>query len=165
MVIAPLAGLFAPRIGTRTLIVSGLLLLSVALFWLTQLLDAGIEYSAYVAPFIVAGIGMGLVFAPSATAVLATMVPDDHAKASGTNSMLREVGVALGIAVSTAVFTGADGALTPIDYSVGAQPAVVVGAAVLLASGLIAMLLPSGRALVSATTVAAAPARTTELVH
>ena len=53
---------------------------------------------------------MGLVFAPSATAVLATMAPDDHAKASGTNSMLREVGVALGIAVSTAVFTGAGGA-------------------------------------------------------
>lgn len=168
MVVAPLAGLFAPRVGTRTLIVSGLLLLSGALFWLTQLLDAGIEYSAYVAPFIVAGIGMGLVFAPSATAVLATMVPDDHAKASGTNSMLREVGIALGIAVSTAVFTGAGGALTPVAYSVGAQPAVVVGATVLLASGFIAMLLPSGRATVptaAATEVEAAPARTTEPVH
>jgi EmrB/QacA subfamily drug resistance transporter len=146
MVVAPLAGFFAARVGTRALIVSGLLLLSGALFWLTQLLDPGIEYSAYVAPFIVAGIGMGLVFAPSSTAVLATMVPDDHAKASGTNSMLREVGIALGIAVSTAVFTGAGGALTPVDYAIGAQPAVVVGAAVLLVSGLVALLLPAGRA-------------------
>jgi EmrB/QacA subfamily drug resistance transporter len=165
MVVAPLAGVFAPRVGTRALIVTGLLFLSGALFWLTQLLDAGIEYSAYVAPFIVAGIGMGLVFAPSATAVLARMVPEDHAKASGTNSMLREVGVALGIAVSTAVFTGAGGALTPIDYAVGAQPAVAVGAAVLLASALVATLLPAGRAATTATTGVAAPARAADLVH
>ncbi|MBT2497520.1 DHA2 family efflux MFS transporter permease subunit [Agromyces sp. ISL-38] len=166
MVVAPLAGVFAPRVGTRALIVTGLLLLSGALFWLTQLLDAGIEYSAYVAPFIVAGVGMGLVFAPSATAVLARMAPEDHAKASGTNSMLREVGVALGIAVSTAVFTGAGGALTPIDYAMGAQPAVAVGAAVLLASALVAMLLPSGRTATTATpTGVAAPARAAELVH
>jgi hypothetical protein len=95
---------------------------------------------------------MGLVFAPSSTAVLATMVPDDHAKASGTNSMLREVGVALGIAVSTAVFTGAGGQLTPADYAEGAQPAVLVGAAVLVASALVATLLPAGRAVKAATT-------------
>ena len=150
MVVAPVAGLIAPRVGTRALIVTGLLALGGALFWLTGLLDASVEYPAYVAPFIVAGIGMGLVFAPSATAVLATMAPDDHAKASGTNSMLREVGVALGIAVSTAVFTGAGGALNPIDYAVGAQPAVLVGAAVLAASALVALLLPSGRAVKAA---------------
>ena len=61
--------------------------------------------------------------------------------------MLREVGVALGIAVSTAVFTGAGGELTPVDYAVGAEPAVLVGAAVLAASALVALLLPPGRAL------------------
>lgn len=174
MVVAPLAGLFAPRVGTRALIVTGLLALSGALFWLTRLLEPGLEYSAYVAPFIVAGIGMGLVFAPSSTAVLATMVPDDHAKASGTNSMLREVGVALGIAVSTAVFTGAGGALTPADYGAGAEPAVLVGAAVLLVSALVALLLPTGRAARTAAptatvagggTATVASAQTAELVH
>ena len=138
---------------------SGLLLLGGALFWLSGLLDASVEYPAYIAPFVIAGVGMGLVFAPSSTAVLATMVPDDHAKASGTNSMLREVGVALGIAVSTAVFTGAGGQLTPNDYAVGAQPAVLVGAAVLVASALVATLLPPGRAVkdpaATATTAAA----------
>ena len=49
-------------------------------------------------------------------AVLATMVPEDHAKASGANSTLREIGVALGIAVLTAVFTGSGGQLTPTGY-------------------------------------------------
>ena len=157
MIVAPLAGAFAGRIGTRTLIFAGLAALSGALFWLAQLLDAATEFSTFVAPFILAGVGMGLVFAPSATAVLATMKPNDHAKASGTNSMLREVGVALGIAVSTAVFTGAGGALTPVDYVIGAQPAVIVGAAVLLVSALVALLLPAGRS-TSAPAVALAPA-------
>lgn len=156
MVVAPLAGMFASRIGTRTLIVAGLALLGGALLWLTTLLEPGIEYSSYVLPFIVAGVGMGLVFAPSATAVLATMAPDDHAKASGTNSMVREIGVALGIAVSTAVFTGAGGELVPDLYTVGAQPAVVVGGAVVLVTALAAMLLPSGRALARRTSAVAA---------
>ncbi|MGI9823694.1 DHA2 family efflux MFS transporter permease subunit [Agromyces sp. Marseille-Q5079] len=155
MVVAPLAGIFASRIGTRTLIVAGLALLGGALIWLTTLLEPGVEYAAYVVPFIVAGVGMGLVFAPSATAVLATMAPDDHAKASGTNSMVREIGVALGIAVSTAVFTGAGGQLVPDLYTVGAQPAVVVGGAVVLATALVAVLLPSGRTRSGAPAVAA----------
>ena len=40
MIVAPLAGLIAPRVGTRALIVTGLLALGGALFWLTGLLDA-----------------------------------------------------------------------------------------------------------------------------
>jgi hypothetical protein len=52
----------------------------------------------------------------------------DHAKASGTNSTLGEVGVALGVAVLTAVFTGAGGTLTPTGYVDAAIPAVWVGA-------------------------------------
>ncbi|SFR90512.1 drug resistance transporter, EmrB/QacA subfamily [Agromyces sp. CF514] len=145
MIVAPIAGIIAPRVGTRTLIVIGNVLLGGSLLWLSGLLDASVEYPAYIAPFILAGIGMGLVFAPSATAVLATMAPIDHAKASGTNSMVREVGIALGIAVSTAVFTGAGGALTPDLYQVGAQPAVIVTAAVLLATAIVAFALPSGQ--------------------
>jgi hypothetical protein len=89
---------------------------------------------------------MGLVFAPSSTAVLANIVDADRAKASGTNSTLREIGVALGIAVLTAVFTGAGGELTPTGYVDAAIPAITVGAAVLLGSAVIALLLPSGRA-------------------
>ncbi|WP_235934220.1 DHA2 family efflux MFS transporter permease subunit [Agromyces humi] len=161
MIVAPIAGLIAPRVGTRTLIVTGLLALGVALFWLSGLLEADIAYATYVPPFMIAGIGMALVFAPSATAVLATMAPDDHAKASGTNSMLREVGVALGIAVSTAVFTGAGGELNPAEYAVGAQPAVLVAAAVLGVTALVALLLPSGRAVKGGTAMVASEAAPT----
>jgi hypothetical protein len=89
---------------------------------------------------------MGLVFAPMSTAVLATMKPDDHAKASGTNATVREIGVALGIAALTAIFVGAGGELTPTGYVDAAIPAIFVGACVLALSALIAFALPSGRA-------------------
>ena len=146
MVVAPLAGLIAPRVGTRALIVAGLVLQTIALAWLGLVMSATVEYLEMLPAFIFAGIGMGLVFAPLSTAVLATMVQDDHAKASGSNSTLREIGVALGIAVLTAVFVGAGGTLTPTGYVDAAIPAILVGAGALGVATLLAFALPAGRA-------------------
>ncbi|WP_426515815.1 MFS transporter [Diaminobutyricibacter sp. McL0618] len=144
MVVAPLTGLLSPRTGTRLPIFIGLVFLAAAMFWIALTLSATEPYSEMWPAFAVAGIGMGLVFAPSSTAVLANMVPDDHAKASGTNSTLREIGVALGVAVLTAVFTGAGGTLTPTGYVHAAVPAVLVGAGVLGLAAIISLALPSG---------------------
>jgi EmrB/QacA subfamily drug resistance transporter len=144
MVVAPLTGLLSPRTGTRIPIFIGLVFLTAAMLWIALTLSATEPYSEMWPAFAVAGIGMGLVFAPSSTAVLANMVPDDHAKASGTNSTLREIGVALGVAVLTAVFTGAGGTLTPTGYVHAAVPAVLVGAGVLGLAALISLALPSG---------------------
>jgi MFS family permease len=145
MVVAPLAGFVAPRIGTRTLIIAGLLFQGAGLTWLALTLSADVAYPTMLPAFISAGIGMGLVFAPVSTAVLAHTSEADTAKASGTNSTLREIGVALGIAVLTAVFTGAGGELTPTDYVDAAVPAVAVGAVVVFATAAVAFLLPAGR--------------------
>jgi len=144
MFVAPLAGIFAGRIGTRRLIVAGLLFQSAGLFWLALNMSATVAYTTMLPAFISAGIGMGLVFAPSSTAVLANMRPEDSAKASGTNSTVREIGVALGIAVLTAVFTGAGGRLTPTGYVDAAIPAIFVGAAVVLATAVVGLFLPAG---------------------
>ncbi len=145
MIVAPLAGLIAPRVGTRLLVVVGLVLETVAMFWLAFTMSATVPYLTMLPPFIIAGVGMGLVFAPISTAVLAGMSEKDQAKASGTNSTLREIGVALGVAVLTAVFTGAGGQLTPTGYVDAAIPAIIVGASVLAGSALLALLLPAGR--------------------
>ncbi|MGR2753740.1 DHA2 family efflux MFS transporter permease subunit [Agromyces arachidis] len=147
MVAAPIAGFIAPRVGTRALMVVGLGAQSAALFWMAAILSADVAYGSLIPPFVLAGIGMGLVFAPMATAVLARMPERHHAKATGTNSTLREVGGALGIAVLTAVFTGAGGRLTPVDYVDAAVPAIATGAAVLAAAFMLAFLLPDGRAM------------------
>ncbi|HEX3679520.1 MAG TPA: MFS transporter [Galbitalea sp.] len=145
MIVAPLAGIFAGRIGTRTLIFAGLVCQSVALFWLSTTMSATTPYTVMLYPFILAGIGMGLVFSPSSTAVLATMREQDRAKASGVNSTVREIGVALGIAVLVAVFTGLNGQLTPTGYVSAAAPAVLVGAGMVAATAIASLFLPSGK--------------------
>lgn len=166
MFVAPLAGAIAPRVGTRVLIVGGLALQATALAWLAITMSTTVPYVDLVGAFILAGVGMGLVFAPSSTAVLARIVPADTAKASGTNSTIREIGIALGIAVLTAVFTGAGGALTPTGYVDAAIPAVAVGASVVAATALAALLLPAGRLARTrpSETDAEAPAAAAELV-
>lgn len=146
MIVAPLAGLVAPRVGTRALIVTGLLSLAAGLGWLASTMTADAAFTTMLPGFLLAGLGMGLVFAPSSTAVLANVRAADRAKASGTNSTLREIGVALGTAVLAAVFTGAGGQLTPTGYVDAAIPAVFVGAAVVVLAAVIAMFLPAGRA-------------------
>ncbi|QIG38507.1 DHA2 family efflux MFS transporter permease subunit [Microbacterium sp. 4R-513] len=146
MFVAPIAGIIAPRVGTRLLMLTGLVLQGVALAWIGLTMSATLDYAQLVAPFILAGVGMGLVFAPSATALLATLGMLDHAKASGVNSTVREIGIALGTAVMTAIFLGAGGALQPDLYVDAARPAVLTGAVVLFAAAVAALWLPSGRA-------------------
>ena len=146
MFVAPLAGIFSGRIGTRALMVTGLVLQGGALAWIAGIMSETLSYPTLIAPFLMAGVGMGLVFAPSATALLATLGLADHATASGVNSTVREIGIALGTAVMTAVFVGAGGDLLPDRYVDAARPAVFVGAAVLLIAAVIALRLPAGRA-------------------
>lgn len=158
MIVAPLAGIIAPRVGTRPLLVVGLLLQSIALGWIAATMSVDIDYAALVAPFVFAGVGMGLVFAPSATALLATLGVIDHAKASGVNSTVREIGLALGTAVMTAIFVGAGGELVPDLYVDAARPAIIVGSAVLVVAAGLALLLPAGRSPRSAVEEDSAPA-------
>jgi MFS family permease len=145
MFIAPLAGFLAPRVGTRALMVTGLTMQTIALVWMALVMSADIPYLQLVPPFLLAGVGMALVFAPMSTAVLAHMPEVDHAKATGTNSTLREVGTALGVAALTAVFLGAGGQLTPTGYVDAAVPAILTGAAVLGVGAIAALFLPAGR--------------------
>jgi len=154
MIVAPIAGILAPRVGTRILLVLGLALQGIALTWIAAVMSTDLDYPTLIAPFIMAGVGMALVFAPSATALLATLGLIDHAKASGVNSTVRELGVALGTAVMTAIFVSAGGELLPDMYVDAARPAVFTGAAVLFAATIVALWLPSGKG----TTDAAAPA-------
>ncbi|MDY0910423.1 MFS transporter [Microbacterium sp. CFBP9034] len=156
MFVAPIAGILAPRVGTRVLMVVGLGLQAVALTWIAAIMSTDLDYPALIVPFVMAGVGMALVFAPSATALLATLGLLDHAKASGVNSTVRELGVALGTAVMTAIFVSAGGALTPDLYVDAARPAVFTGAAVLLVATIAALWLPAGRS--DSAADAAAPA-------
>jgi EmrB/QacA subfamily drug resistance transporter len=142
MIVAPIAGLLAPRVGVRVLLSTGLTLQALGLTWLAMAVSVSTPYADLVPGFILAGIGMGLTFAPSATAVLADMAPADHATASSTNSTIREIGVALGVAVLVAVFRANGGTLTPDGYNAGLRAAILTGAAIVALGALTTIWLP-----------------------
>ena len=142
LVISPITGIFTPKIGTRPIIVIGLILTGLGLFWVGTLLNPDTPYIQLVAPFLVSGIGNGIVFAPLATATLQGMAAEDQATASGTNATARQIGVALGVATLTAIFTSLGGTLTPSGFSDAATPTTFVGAAALVAAVIAGLFLP-----------------------
>jgi MFS family permease len=92
MLVAPFAGVFSERLGSRAFMVAGLSLQAGALAWLASMLSTHMAYSQMIIPFIMAGAGMALVFAPSANAVLSAVRADQAGQASGANNAIREIG-------------------------------------------------------------------------
>ena len=141
-VVSPLTGLLTSRVGTRPVIVVGMALMSIGLLWSGIILDPSVEYIHFVPPFMAAGVGMSLVFAPIAAATLQGMAPEDRATASGTNMTVRQVGVALGVATLTAIFTALNGVLSPTGFTDAASPAILTDAAVMMLGTFAAFFLP-----------------------
>jgi len=148
--VAPVAGLLSDRIGSRPLMAAGLALQAFALGWLALVSAPDVAYGLLVPAFVMAGTGMALVFAPAANAVLGAVRPSEAGQASGAMNTIREIGGVLGVAVLASVFTHAGGMASPADYVDGLVPAVWVGAAVLAAGALVALLVPSRRPAVTA---------------
>jgi hypothetical protein len=88
---------------------------------------------------------MGLTFAPISTMALASVHADRRGVASGTNNTIRELGVAVGVAVLASIFTSYGDYTSRESFVDGLVPAVLVGAAVIAAGAVVALFLP-GRA-------------------
>ncbi len=142
MVVAPIAGVFSERLGSRPFMFAGLSLQAGGLAWLASTLSTHMVYAEMIVPFIMAGAGMALVFAPSANAVLSSVRTQQAGQASGANNAIREVGGVLGVAVLASVFTGAGGYASPQAFVDGLLPAMWVGVAVLAAGALVVLGLP-----------------------
>jgi hypothetical protein len=122
--------------------VAGLTLQAAALGWLALETSTHLPYSHMIVPFIMAGAGMALVFAPSANAVLSAVRTEQAGQASGATNAIREAGGVLGVAVLASVFTGAGGYTSPHAFLAGIIPALWVGTAVLAAGALVVLVLP-----------------------
>ncbi|MFI5934399.1 MFS transporter [Actinoplanes sp. NPDC051494] len=142
MVVAPLAGIFADRLGLRNLIVAGQVSLAAGVLWIALATSTTVTYGDLVVAFALAGIGMGLTFAPISTMALSSVTEQQRGVASGTNNTIRELGVAVGVAVLASVFTSNGDYTSSQSFVDGIVPAVLVGAAVIAAGGVVALWLP-----------------------
>jgi MFS family permease len=133
------------RIGSRPLMATGLALQSIAIAWLAIVSEPTVAYTALLIPFVLAGTGMALVFAPAANAVLGSVAAVEAGKASGATNAVRELGGVLGVAVLASVFSASGSYATPAAFSAGMTAALPVGAAVLAVGALAALLVPAKR--------------------
>jgi EmrB/QacA subfamily drug resistance transporter len=129
IVVSPIAGALADRVGGRVVVMTGLALQATGLAWLAVVCSPTVAYADLVPAFIVSGIGMAMFFAPVATMVLATVTRDEEGIASGTTNALRELGGVFGVAVLAAVFSHNGGYASGQAFVDGLRPAVAVGAA------------------------------------
>jgi EmrB/QacA subfamily drug resistance transporter len=138
------------RIGVRSVLITGMVLLVAGLVWFSQVSVHG-AYATDLAPgFVLAGIGLGFSFVPVQIASLIGVTHDEAGIASGLINTSQQVGGALGVAVlSTITFTRYDSylgdhgnnlALIPNALVDGFHVAFLVGAGMALI-GLVATLL------------------------
>src|SRR5690348_1749145 len=145
MIVAPIAGALSDRIGGHRLIGTGLALQAAGLAWIAAVTGAGTPYADLVAPFALSGIGMGLFFAPVANVVLSSVRREEEGQASGANNAIRELGGVFGVAVLASVFSHYGGYGSGEAFVNGLNPAIWVGAGVVLAGAVAALAIPGRR--------------------
>ncbi len=102
-------GLLAPRLGTRGVVTTGLLMFGVAMAWIgTSAID--VPYGTTVVPqMVLMGLGMGLISTPATESILLVLPPSRAGVGSAVNDATRELGATLGVAVVGSVFSSVFG--------------------------------------------------------
>lgn len=94
--------LYLPRLGLRITVFFGLVLISTGLLCMRSLeLDS--SYLAFAWPLLIMSTGIGFCTAPATSAIMGAVPDEKQGVASAVNDTTREVGAALGIAVSGSI--------------------------------------------------------------
>jgi predicted MFS family arabinose efflux permease len=145
LLIAPRAGKLADRIGERPLVVSGLVLLAAGFAWIAVIAGPGMAYPAMLAPMMISSAGLGVAVPAVTRAVVGSVPRSDIGKASGSFTMMRQLGGAFGVAIAAAVFATVGRYTSAAAFSDGFAPAIAAAAGLALAGALSGLALP-GRA-------------------
>ncbi|MGN6606642.1 MAG: MFS transporter [Jatrophihabitans sp.] len=96
--------LLAARVGTRAVVVTGLLLFGSSFAWIS-VSDAFMPYSQIIGQMVLMGLGLGLTTAPATESILSVLPAAKAGVGSAVNDATREAGGTLGVAVIGSVFT------------------------------------------------------------
>src|SRR5919106_1034772 len=142
MLVAPLAGVLAARFGTRPLMAVGLSLQAIGLAWIALVSEPTTPFMQLIAPFVITGTGMALVFPTAAETVLASVGASEAGKASGATNAIREIGGVMGVAVLASVFAAQGGYESPQAFSDGVVAALPIAVVVLALGAVLALVVP-----------------------
>ncbi len=96
--LAPGLGKLTDKIGGKYILISGLSLFAIGMGWVVLVANTHSTWYDFLAPLIVAGIGMGGTFAPLTTTALREVEPRLAGAASGVMNTTRQVGSVIGTA-------------------------------------------------------------------
>src|SRR5215471_12936862 len=123
-----------PRLGTRPLIIAGALIATGGLYWVSRIPVHGYYWTDIFPPLMIAGLGLGLVFVGVNIAGNAGVAPDKAGLAGALITASFQVGVALGLAVLSALATARTHSLLSVHHTASAALAGGDGRAILAAA-------------------------------
>jgi EmrB/QacA subfamily drug resistance transporter len=143
ILVAPVAGRFSDRVGSRWLMGVGMVFLSVSLFLFSRL-DIGSNFWDLLPGLMVGGFGMALVMTPTTAAAMGSVPVDKAGVGSAVLNSMRQVGGSLGIAVMGAIVAAAIHSRpgTPqgdAEFVTGFQHALIVASLIALAGAFLAV--------------------------
>ncbi len=134
-------GQLAPRLGTRAVVTTGMLLFGSAMAWISTVqVDTG-YWSTVVPQMVLMGLGMGLISTPATESIMLVLPPARAGVGSAVNDATRELGSTLGVAVVGSLFSSAyaahlaDGLFGSLPPAQLGQAEDSVAAAVTMAAG------------------------------
>jgi EmrB/QacA subfamily drug resistance transporter len=142
--------LFA-RIGTKPVVVLGAAIASAGLYWLSRIPVDGSYLPDILPGLLIVSIGMGGVFTGLTTAANAGVDQDKAGLAAGLLNTGQQLGTALGLAILSALATARTTSLLDAGSGLaqaatdGYQRALLVGAGIVLAATVVALLTPNTR--------------------
>jgi EmrB/QacA subfamily drug resistance transporter len=141
--------LFA-RVGTKPVIVLGTVIAAAGLYWLSRIPVDGSFVPDILPGLLTVSIGMGGVFTGLTTAANAGVDQDKAGLAAGLLNTGQQLGTALGLAVLSALATARTSSLLHAGHdglaqasTAGYQHALLVGACIVLAATVVALLTPN----------------------
>ena len=113
-----------PRLGTRPLIVTGAIIATGGIYWVSRIPVHGHYWTDIFPPMMIMGLGLGLVFVGVQIAGNAGVPPDKAGLAGALITASFQLGVALGLAILSALATARTNSLVATHH---ALPDAVVG--------------------------------------
>jgi EmrB/QacA subfamily drug resistance transporter len=118
----------APRIGTKIVVTTGMVLFGAAFLWISTS-GVATPYPTVIVPqMVMMGLGMGLISTPATESILLVLPPARAGVGSAVNDATRELGGTLGVAVVGSIFASVFGSHLAFG-SFAALPSPVVARA------------------------------------
>jgi len=104
-------GLLAPRLGTKSVVTTGMVMFGSAMLWIGLTVAIDTPYSSVIVPqMVLMGLGMGLISTPATESIMLVLPPARAGIGSAVNDATRELGATMGVAIVGSLFASVYGA-------------------------------------------------------